>query len=336
MENWILILCVIAVYCIVVLGIGILSRNKGGASSLEEYVVGGRSLKPFVAYFTYVATFHSSFAFLGAAGQMYTSGISFFATFTSCVVSPLMIYFIGRPVWYLGKKYHFMTQADLLSDYYQSRFLRILVAAVNLIFLVPYLQSQISGGGIIFSAVTGDRISYTAGTLILYAVIIGYILLGGFKAVAWTDTFQGILMIVLIWVAGGTILGAVTGTLDWSVLMNRVATELPERVLIPVEYWPVYMTSFLSLFGISILSALLPALLCGGESQDPQVAGRHLPHLPDFLLSPGDDGGLCRRADHAWPGTGGYGASLHAGPVRPPAAHRSGNGWRPGGNHVLG
>lgn len=111
---------------------------------------------------------------------MYTSGISFFATFTSCVVSPLMIYFIGRPVWYLGKKYHFMTQADLLSDYYQSRFLRILVAAVNLIFLVPYLQSQISGGGIIFSAVTGDRISYTAGTLILYAVIIGYILLGGF------------------------------------------------------------------------------------------------------------------------------------------------------------
>lgn len=252
MENWILILCVIAVYCIVVLGIGILSRNKGGASSLEEYVVGGRSLKPFVAYFTYVATFHSSFAFLGAAGQMYTSGISFFATFTSCVVSPLMIYFIGRPVWYLGKKYHFMTQADLLSDYYQSRFLRILVAAVNLIFLVPYLQSQISGGGIIFSAVTGDRISYTAGTLILYAVIIGYILLGGFKAVAWTDTFQGILMIVLIWVAGGTILGAVTGTLDWSVLMNRVATELPERVLIPVEYWPVYMTSFLSLFGISI------------------------------------------------------------------------------------
>lgn len=31
-----------------------------------------------------------------------------------------------------------------------------------------------------------------------------------------------------------------------------MATELPERVLIPVEYWPVYMTSFLSLFGISI------------------------------------------------------------------------------------
>ena len=99
---------------------------------------------------------------------------------------------------------------------------------------------------------TGDRISYTAGTLIIYAVIIGYILLGGFKAVAWTDTFQGILMIVMIWIAGGTILGAVTGTLDWSVLMNRMVTELPERVLIPVEYWPVYMTSFLSLFGISI------------------------------------------------------------------------------------
>ena len=245
MADWIIIVSIIAVYCVLVLGIGVFGRSKGGTASLEEYYVGGRSIGPFVAYFTYVATFHSSFAFLGAAGQIYTTGIRFFATFTSCVVSPLMIYFIGRPVWYLGKKYNFMTQGDLLGSYYKSRFLRGLVAVVSLIFLIPYLQSQISGGGLIFAAVTEDRIPYWAGTLILYAVIIGYILLGGFKAVAWTDTLQGIMMIVLVWIGGAVVLGEVTGTLNWTALMTRVATELPEKLLIPVEYWPVYMLSLI-------------------------------------------------------------------------------------------
>ena len=157
MPDWIIILSIIAVYCLIVIMIGVLGRTKS-VGTLEDYYVGGRSIGLFVSYFTYVATFHSSFAFLGAAGQIYSRGISFFAVFTSCVVSPMMIYFIGRPVWYLGKKYNFMTQADLLSDYYQSRVLKMLVAIVNLVFLIPYLQSQIMGGGLIFSCGNSNSI----------------------------------------------------------------------------------------------------------------------------------------------------------------------------------
>lgn len=251
MEPWITSLIIISIYCVAVILIGIASRDKG-VSTLENYYVGGRSIGPFVAYFTYVATFHSSFAFLGAAGQIYTSGINFFAVFTSCIVSPLMIYFIGRPVWYLGKKHNFMTQADLLSSYYESNMLRMIIAVVSLIFLVPYLQSQIMGGGIIFETVTSGRVPYRAGTLIVYIVMISYILLGGFKAVAWTDTMQGLIMIFLVWIGGAVVLGKATGTLDWSVLMTKIAQEVPEKLIIPIEYWPTYMTTFMSLFGISI------------------------------------------------------------------------------------
>ena len=251
MANWQTTLIIVALYCAVVIAVGVFSRTKG-QTSLADYFVGNRSLGAFVAFFTYVATFHSSFAFIGAAGQMYSSGIKFFATFTSCVVSPLMIYIIGRPTWYLGQKYNYMTQGELVGDYYESKALRYLVAIVSLIFLVPYLQSQIAAGGIIFETITEGRVSYLLGCVILYAVIIGYILLGGFKAVAWTDTIQGILMIVMIWIAGGVVLVRTSGTMSWNNLMQTMATQFPEKVLIPVEYWPTYMTSFISLFGISI------------------------------------------------------------------------------------
>jgi SSS family solute:Na+ symporter len=251
MENWQIILSIVAVYCAVVIAVGVFTRSKG-QSTLSDYFVGNRSLGAFVAFFTYVATFHSSFAFIGAAGIMYAAGIKFFATFTSCVVSPLMIYIIGRPTWYLGKKYNYMTQGELVGDYYESKALRYLVAVVSLVFLIPYLQSQIAAGGIIFETISGGRISYLAGCVILYAVIISYILLGGFRAVAWTDTLQGLLMIVMVWIAGGVVLLKVTGGLDWTGLMQTIAEKFPNKVLIPIEYWPTYMTSFISLFGISI------------------------------------------------------------------------------------
>lgn len=251
MDSWQIILIIVALYCAVVLAVGVFTRTKS-QTSLADYFVGNRSLGAFIAFFTYVATFHSSFAFIGAAGQMYSAGIKFFATFTSCVVSPLMIYIIGRPTWYLGQKYNYMTQGELVGDYYESKALRYLVAIVSLIFLVPYLQSQIAAGGIIFETITEGRISYLVGCVLLYAVIIGYILLGGFKAVAWTDTIQGILMIVMIWIAGGVVLVRTSGTMSWNNLMQSMATQFPEKVLIPVEYWPTYMTSFISLFGISI------------------------------------------------------------------------------------
>lgn len=250
MANWQIILLIVTAYCAVVIAVGLLTRSK--ETSLADYFVGNRSLGAFVAFFTYVATFHSSFAFIGAAGQMYSAGIKFFATFTSCVVSPLMIYIIGRPTWYLGKKYNYMTQGELVGDYYESKVMRYLVAVVSLIFLVPYLQSQIAAGGIIFETITEGRVSYLMGCIILYAVIICYILLGGFKAVAWTDTIQGIMMIIMVWIAGGVVLMRTSGSLDWSGLMRTMVTEYPERMLVPVEYWPTYMTSFISLFGISI------------------------------------------------------------------------------------
>ena len=212
-DNTVLI--IVAFYLLVVFLIGNLSRGKS-TQSLEDYFVAGRSTGPIVSYLTYVATFHSSFTFLGAAGWLYSRGITFFAAFTSCVVSPMMIYFIGRPAWYIGQKHNFLTQGELLGDYYESTFLQGLVGGMTLIFLVPYLQSQLMAGGYIFETISNGRIPYWLGTIILYVIITGYILLGGFRAVAWNDSFQSIVMLTMAYIAGGIVMGKLFGTLNWS------------------------------------------------------------------------------------------------------------------------
>ena len=70
MEAWVISLIIISLYCVAVILIGIASRDKG-VSTLENYYVGGRSIGPFVSYFTYVATFHSSFAFWVRQADLY-------------------------------------------------------------------------------------------------------------------------------------------------------------------------------------------------------------------------------------------------------------------------
>ena len=87
MAPWIISLIIISIYCIAVILIGIASVTKVLAPLKTIMWAEGPLVLLYPILHT-VATFHSSFAFLGAAGQIYTNGINFFAVFTSCVVSP--------------------------------------------------------------------------------------------------------------------------------------------------------------------------------------------------------------------------------------------------------
>lgn len=251
METWIVSTLVIVVYSLVVLAIGYAGLRIAKVN-MEEFFVGGRKIGFIVAYFTYCATFHSSFAFMGAAGWIYARGASFFAVFCSCVFSPLLIYLVGYRIWLLGKRYGYITPADLLTDFYGGNFIRVLVALVGLVFTLPYIQAQMMGSGYIFDAATGGKIPFFWGVMFLFVIMVAYVWMGGFRAVAWTDTLQGILMFVAVWVGGLAIVKSAFGTFQWGSIFQKIEQVHPELLRISSAYWPIYFSLFISLAGISI------------------------------------------------------------------------------------
>ena len=230
MEPWVVSTSLIFIYLIATIVIGILANRKG-TTSMEDFFLYGRQAGFIVLYLTVVATFHSAFAFLGSGGFFYTHGIGFWMAGTWTVLVGAITYTLGTRIWALGKKFGYITPADLVADFYESELVRIIVAFVSVIFTLIYIQVQAQGLGYILSVATGDRISFELASLILLVVAAAYLMVGGLRAVYWTDVIQGIWMYIAVW-AGSLLLTykLFGGPVE---LWRRLMAERPDLLSLP-------------------------------------------------------------------------------------------------------
>ena len=154
MEPWVVSTSLIFIYLVATIVIGIVANRKG-TSSMEDFFLYGRQAGFIVLYLTVVATFHSAFAFLGSGGFFFTHGIGFWMAGTWTVLVGAITYTLGTRIWALGKKFGYITPADLIADFYESEAVRIIVALVSVIFTLIYIQVQAQGLGYILSVATG-------------------------------------------------------------------------------------------------------------------------------------------------------------------------------------
>ena len=201
LETWVVATGLIFAYIAFTIVIGFVA-NRALAVDMEDFLLYGRKAGFVVLYLSVVATYHSAFAFLGSSGFFYTHGIGFWQAGTWTVLVGAITYTLGVRIWALGKKFSYMTPADMLADFYESEAVRIVVALVSVFFTILYIQVQAQGLGYIISVASGDRISFEFGTFILLVVASGYLMAGGLRAVYWTDVIQGIWMYVAVWVGG--------------------------------------------------------------------------------------------------------------------------------------
>ncbi|GMR11901.1 MAG: sodium/pantothenate symporter [Gemmatimonadota bacterium] len=230
MEPWVVSTSLIFAYIVVTIVLGVVA-NRRMTVDLEDFLLYGRQAGFVVLYLTVVASFHSAFAFLGSGGFFYTHGIGFWAAGTWTVLVGAITYVLGSRIWAVGKRFGYMTPADMLADFYESDAVRVVVASVSVLFTILYIQVQAQGLGYIISVASGGRISYEVGTAVLLAVAAGYLMAGGLRAVYWTDVVQGIWMYVAIWV-GALILTErlFGGPIE---LWRRVAAERPDLLSLP-------------------------------------------------------------------------------------------------------
>lgn len=239
-------LLVIIAYFLFVLLLGLLAKSRL-KDSPSQYFLAGRSLGSFILLGTMAATNFSAFTVFGASGAGYRDGLSFFPIMAfGTGFMALTFWLVGKRVWRAGRRHDLVTPAELVERLYQHRGLAGLFALVMVVFTVPYLALQPLAGGKVLAQLFG--IPNWVGALLVTLVIAAYTLRGGLKAVAWTDVFQGLLMLGLMIAALAMVAEAQGG---WSAAFGKVLKSQPALLERPGPrgvYTPAVWFSFMALW----------------------------------------------------------------------------------------
>ena len=174
-------------------------RGHLQAKTASDYFLAGRGISIWVFILAATATSFSGWTFMGHPGLIYRDGFPYaYASFYAITIPFTGVMFLKRQ-WMLGKRFGFVTPGEMLSNYFKSDFIRILVVLVALVFSVPYLGIQLRASGFLFNVLTDGWLDVNIGMWLLSAVVFIYVATGGLRAVAYVDTVQCILL------AGGII-----------------------------------------------------------------------------------------------------------------------------------
>lgn len=191
-------LSIFAIYFIFMLGVGFyfLKRNK----SKEDYYVGGRNMSAGHIGLSVVATDVGGGFSIGLGGLGFAMGLSgSWMLFTGFIGAWLSAVILIPKIYPIARKHKFLTFPEALKFYYNNK-VAVVAGLISLIGYIGFTSSQILAGAKLASA-TFPSVSITSAVLIMGIIAVGYTVIGGIKAVIYTDTIQwAILMIGLIFI----------------------------------------------------------------------------------------------------------------------------------------
>lgn len=214
-------------YFVLMLGIGIFFFFKGRNQNGEkDYFLGGRQMGPWVTAMSAQASDMSAWLLMGLPGSILAFGLG-----KAWIGIGLAIGTIANWLFVAKRLRKFSKAADdsiTLPQYLSNRFatggkaLQIICAVIFLVFFTVYVASSFVAGRDVFTAVF-PSLDPTLAMVIFAAIILVYTFLGGFKAVCWTDFFQGMLMLIALLAVPIVILMA--RNLDPAALNNYFGNE---------------------------------------------------------------------------------------------------------------
>ena len=183
-------------YFLIVLLVGFVARTRWKATP-DSYFLADRKLGTLVLLGTMVATNFSAFTVFGTSGAGYRDGYAFFPIMGfGTGFMALSFWVLGRKIWQVGRDRGLVTPPELVKSLYDSPALSFLFAMVMIVFTVPYLALQPMAAGYVLEELVG--LPYVYGCILVTVIILLYTLRGGLRAVAWTDLFQGTIMLILL------------------------------------------------------------------------------------------------------------------------------------------
>ncbi|MBR3099289.1 MAG: sodium:solute symporter [Clostridia bacterium] len=237
----------------VMIGIGLYCRRH--ATDVNGFVLGGRSVGPWLTAFAYGTSYFSAVIFVGYAGQFgWKFGIaSTWIGIGNAVIGSLLAWAIlGRRTRIMTQHLQSATMPDFFAKRFGSKSLKIIASVVIFIFLIPYTASLYNGLSRLFEM--AFHIDYIWCVLVMSVLTAIYVIAGGYMATAINDFVQGIIMLIGIVAVIAAVLGQNGGFIG---SLNGLAAVSDEAV----STTPGIFNSFfgpdpLSLLGVVILTSL--------------------------------------------------------------------------------
>jgi len=176
--------------------IGVLARG-GKKMTLEQWTVGGRGFGGLLVFLLTAGEIYTTFTFLGGSGWAYGRGAAAYYILAYGSLAYVTSYWLLPPIWRYARQERVISQPHFFARKYDSPTLGVLVAAVGVVALVPYLVLQFKGLGIIVSVASNGAISSTLAIWIGAAIITIYVTVSGVHGSAWTSTVKDFLILAV-------------------------------------------------------------------------------------------------------------------------------------------
>lgn len=215
-----------SIYLAICLALGFVAWRR--TTNLKDFILGGRSLGPWVTALSAQATDMSGWLLLGLPGFAYLAGVESVWLVGGLIVGTWLNWrYVAQP---LRERTEALGDALTLPAYFERAFddigglLRPLTAFFVLVFFVLYASSQFVAAGRLFESLFG--LPYPWAVFWGSIVMLAYTFLGGFLAVSWSDVLQGTLMFVALVLVAGMGVQVVGGFDGLHATMNAFNAEL--------------------------------------------------------------------------------------------------------------
>jgi len=185
----------LVVFFAIMIGVGIYCRKK--STNVDGFVLGGRSVGPWLTAFAFGTSYFSAVIFVGYAGQFgWNFGLaSTWIGLGNAFIGSLLAWnVLGRRTRVMTQTLDSRTMPDFFGKRFDSNSLRIIASIIVFIFLIPYTASLYNGLSSLFNM--AFSIPYWVCILIMAALTAVYVIFGGYMATAINDFIQGIIMLV--------------------------------------------------------------------------------------------------------------------------------------------
>ena len=176
----------------------------------NDFFVASRSIGPFLLLMSVFGTTMTAFAMVGSTAEAYRVGIGTYGKMASWsgLIHSACFFFVGIPLWSLGKRFGYRTQIQFFRDRFESNAIGYLLFPILVGLVIPYLLVGLLGAGSLIRGVTigafPELFTATKGAIpgwltsaVISIVVLTYVLRGGVRSAAWANTFQTLVFMIM-------------------------------------------------------------------------------------------------------------------------------------------